>query len=140
MLTSVWRRHRRLTILASLLALALLAVVGFPTAAGAAALQHPYAPAGATGTGSDAPPPGSEPLMAGKAWDAKHYRIPEHAKACPQPPQSAAARFALADSPTLLDYYGLPRPSVYNDIATWQSIVATMTHHSCDSSVPVVDG
>lgn len=134
-------RRSQSLLLASLLTLAMMAVAGFATTAGAAALRQPYAQAGATGTGVNSPPVNSEPLIPGKRWDAKNYRIPHHEAACPQPPQSTAARMALDNSPVTLDYYGLPRPSIYNgDRTKWQSAVATMTHHWCDSTIPVING
>lgn len=143
MLNHVTRRKSLLALLivVGMLAIGMTMFVGFATTAGAAALRQPYAPAGATGQGVDAPPMGSEPLIPGVAWDAKNYRIPHHVSSCPQPPTRAVDRFALANSPTLLDYYGLPRPSVYqNDMAKWQSVIATMSHRQCDSSIPVIDG
>lgn len=144
MLTCVTRGRGLLValLIAAILAIGTTTFTGFATKAGAAALRQTYAPIGATGTGNNAPPPGTEPLAPG-LWDAQNYRIPYHVTSCPQPPQSAAARIALANAPTLLDYYGLPQPSLLggkNDIQQWQTVVSTMTHHSCDETIPVIAG
>lgn len=117
-----WRLPQRFLLASILALLALMAFSGFATRAGATALQQPYAPAGATGTGVNAPPKGSEPLVPG-LWDAKNYRIPHHVASCPQPPNTAAARLALANSPAMLQYYGLPLLSQVGDLALWQKIV-----------------
>lgn len=114
-----WRLPQRFLLASILALLALMAFSGFATRAGATALQQPYAPAGATGTGVNAPPKGSEPLVPG-LWDAKNYRIPHHVASCPQPPNTAAARLALANSPAMLQYYGLPLLSQVGDLALWQ--------------------
>lgn len=118
----------------------MMALTGFTTAAGAAALTPPYAPAGASGTGVNAPPIGSQPLAPG-LWDAQNYEMPLPAKACPQPPQSLAARLALVNSPIMLDYYGLPHLSQYSgDLAKWQKIVGGMKHQLCQEAKPIRNG
>ena len=124
--------------LASLLALALMTVTGFPTPVTAATLQQPYAPTGATGTGNNAPPKGSVPL--GNLWDAQNYAIPYHVASCPQPPQNVQARLALANSPVLLKFYGLPTLSQVGDHAEWQKIITHAQTRGCDYTIPYRDG
>ena len=128
-----------MTILASLLALTLLAVAGFSTTAGAAALTQPYAPAGVTGTGDNAPPRGSEPFAPG-LWDAQNYRIPYHVTSCPQPPQDVNARLALASSPLLLQYYGIPTPVQVGSQAEWRKIATADQTRQCDYTIPYLNG
>ena len=95
---------------------------------------------GATGTGVNAPPIGTLPFNA-KLWDAKNYLIPHHAASCPQPPQNAAARLSLINSPIALTYFGLPARAQNGwNTAKWQEVVAHMQKRSCDYTTPIKDG
>ncbi|MGH2486866.1 MAG: hypothetical protein ACRDHE_12725 [Ktedonobacterales bacterium] len=114
--------------------------VGFATAPGAAATRRALAPIGATGTGVNAPPVGSQPLNA-KLWDAKNYRIPHHAASCPQPPKSNSARQSLVNSPTTLAYYGLPTlADESGNLGKWQDIVSHAQTRVCDYTTPIKNG
>ena len=138
----MWIRRRRSKslLLASLLTLVVMAVASFATTAGAAAMRQPYAPAGATGTGADAPPVGSQPFNA-KLWDAHNYSIVHHAVSCPQSPASVTARLALVNSPTVLTYFGLPTLALESgNLTKWQHIVSGMQTHQCDDTVYVKNG
>ncbi|HKV82950.1 MAG TPA: hypothetical protein VJN88_00240 [Ktedonobacterales bacterium] len=123
-----------------LLAIGVTTFASFATTAGAAALKQPFALAGATGTGNNAPPVGSKPFNA-KLWDAKNYRIPHHASSCPQPPKSNSARQSLVNSPTTLTYYGLPTlADESGNLAKWQSIVLHAQTRVCDYTTPIKNG
>lgn len=135
-----WRRLPGSIILAVLLATAALVMASGMAQVHAAALAHDRVFAGASGSGKNAPPPGTQPLRPG-LWDAKDYRIPHHFAACPQPPQSAQARYALANSPIALQEYGLLLPSqVGNDMVKWRAIVAHAVMRHCDFATPVFNG
>lgn len=133
-----------MTILASLLALSLMAmaVSGFAARAQAAPSKYATQPFQGTApaTGVNAPPAGSQPLVPG-AWDAKNYRIVLTPASCPQPPAKLADRLALASSPTMRKYYALPNPADFtNDPAQWQELMAHSVTHRCDHTVPVSNG
>lgn len=127
-------------VLALLLMVAMISVMGFSTTAGAAALKRSHTLAGASGTGVNAPPPGTTPLYPGK-WDAQNYRIPHHVASCPQPPANVADRLALQSSPLMLDYYGLPHLSIFKgDLTKWRENIIHSVIHECDTDQPVQDG
>lgn len=132
-----WHSSRKSVLLASLLALSYMLMTGFSTTgfstkAGAAALRQPYAPAGASGTGDNAPPVGSQPFNA-KVWDAHNYSWVHHASSCPQPPSSVTARLSLVNSPTVLTYLGLPTLALESgNLIKWKHIVSGMQTHQCD--------
>lgn len=139
----MWRR-RRVTTLASLLALALalMALSGFTTRAGAAPSKYATQPFQGTApaTGVNAPLAGTQPLAKG-LWDAKNYRIPHPAASCPQPPQSVQGRLALVNAPVALQNFGLPSLAIYHgDIAKWTDVVSHMQTRTCDFTTPIEAG
>lgn len=119
MLTSVWRRRRRVTILATLMAL--VPLVALSVAPVSAASHLPPAIVGDVATLSATP--------VSHAPGAPTHRVYHQVPGCVQPKSKPTDRVKMTDAQLQAD--GLPPRSMFPTLAEWQNAVQNETTRAC---------